>query len=237
MARGYRLVWEDEFQENLLDAGKWRYRTDSKMWSTQLPRNVSVEGGRLQIALKKEEAGGKEYTGGGVISRGTFLYGYYECRMKMPAAAGWHSSFWLMKDDGNGSTGTGARTQEIDVVEQDSVSPRQYSAGVHDWNVEAGAKKHPEFGRHHPESPEPLSAGFHVFGCEFTPEVVRFYRDGVKTGECDATRFCHGPVNVWVTCIASPLGGAKAVEDKRLPDALEVEYVRVFERGDKRGGR
>jgi hypothetical protein len=39
---GYTLVWADEFNSGQLDTNKWDYRTDSKMWSTQKPENVSV---------------------------------------------------------------------------------------------------------------------------------------------------------------------------------------------------
>lgn len=75
--KGYRLVWSDEFDGTHLDMAKWDYRTDSKMWSTQKLENVSVSDGLLRIGLRKEEANGMHYTGGGVISRKSFRYGYY----------------------------------------------------------------------------------------------------------------------------------------------------------------
>jgi hypothetical protein len=52
---GYVLTWQDEFDGDKLDVQKWDYRTDSKMWSTQLPANVSVGNGTLRLALKKEK--------------------------------------------------------------------------------------------------------------------------------------------------------------------------------------
>ncbi len=103
---GYQLAFSDEFNGTALDTGKWDYRTDSKMLSTQVPGNVGVSDGLLHLHLRKESAGGKAHTGGGVISRQLFRYGYYEARFRVPAGAGWHTSFWLQKHDGSGGTGT-----------------------------------------------------------------------------------------------------------------------------------
>ncbi len=101
---GYALAWSEEFDGTTLDATKWVCRTDSKNLSTQKPDNVVVKDGLLRLILKKEEAGGKNYTGGGIISLPAFKHGYYEARIKMPAGDGWHNSFWLMKHDGSGTT-------------------------------------------------------------------------------------------------------------------------------------
>lgn len=134
VVQGYQLTWGDEFEGNALDTSKWDYRTDSKLWSTQLPANVSVSEGALKLALKKEAARGKSYTGGGIISKQTFTYGYYEARFKVPPGSGWHTSFWTMKWSGTGGTKpTG--TQEIDICEQDSVKLTNYSAGVIAWGI------------------------------------------------------------------------------------------------------
>ncbi len=105
---------------------------DSKLWSQQQADNISVSNGKLVIALKKEEAGKKHYTGGGVISTRQFQYGYYEASFKVPPGAGWHTSFWTM-DYNHKNTGPMGK-QEIDICEQDSVKTTKYSAGVIAWD-------------------------------------------------------------------------------------------------------
>jgi len=220
---GYKLAWRDEFDGEKVDAEKWAFRTDSKMWSAQRAANVSVKDGVLRIALKKEEAGKMHYTGGGVISTGAFKHGFYETRFKVPPGAGWHTSFWMMKHGGAGGTGTTGAAQEVDVCEQDSVRPTQYSVNLHRWNP----KPHKDFGAAGVKTPD-LSEGFHVFGCEFTAQTVKFFFDGKLVRTMDASGFEHGPQNVWLTSIASPLGGTKAVEDAKLPAAAEFDYVRYF---------
>ncbi len=220
---GYKLSWSDEFTGNALDATKWDYRTDSKGQSTQLPANISVSDGLLHIALKKEEANGKPFTGGGVISKQAFKYGYYEARFRVPLGRGWHTSFWMMKHNGKGDTKPD-RNQEIDVCEQDSVDLFRYSAGVIDWS---GSKSR-NFGREHPKAPN-LAAAFHVWGCEFTPTEVQFFFDGKLTHQTDATKFPHGVQHIWLTSIAYPAGKPSLIDATKLPAVADFAYVRFYE--------
>lgn len=222
---GYKLVWSDEFNGDSLDTSKWDYRTDSKMWSTQLPQNVSVRDGKLILAVKKEDAGGKHYTGGGIISKQAFKYGYYESRFKVPPGAGWHTSFWMMLHNGQGGTGPTASAQELDVCENDSVHQTSYGVNVHKWNP----KPHVAMGGKSVKTPN-LSADFHVYGCEFTPGMVKYYFDGKLVQTVDVSEFKHSEQNIWLTTIASNLGGTKAVDDAKLPAAAEYDYVRFYEK-------
>ncbi len=228
----YTLRWADEFEGSSLDMDKWGYRTDSKHWSTQKPENVSVSGGTLKLALKKEEAGDKSYTGGGVISRPAFRYGYYEARLKVPPGAGWHTSFWMMFHDGRGGTDPTDAHQELDVIENNSNRPTTYGVNVHKWKGE-----HIYFGGKDIKTPD-LSAGFHTFGCEFTPSTVNYFFDWKLVQTVDVTKaaktdgstatFEHGDQHIWLTSIASHLGRTKAVDDTQLPEQAEFDYVRFF---------
>ena len=223
--KGYQLVWSDEFDGTSLDKGKWDYRSDERMWSRQKPANISVRDGKLIIALKKEKDGNMEYTGGGVISKRSFLYGYYEARLKVPPGGGWHTSFWMMKHDGKGGTGPSETRQELDVCENDSVNPLSYGVNVHRWNP----KPHLSIGHKTIPSPD-LSADFHTFGCDFTPEQVTYFLDGKAVQTVPATEFPHGEQNIWLTSIASWLGKTKAVDDARLPATAEFDYVRFYQK-------
>ena len=226
----YTLAWGDEFNGDSLDQNKWGFRTDSKHLSTQKPENVSVKNGKMCLTLKKETAGGKQYTGGGVVSKATFKYGYYEARLKVTPVAGWHTAFWLMKHDGSGSTDSHEAAQGLDVFENNSINPLAYMVCVRKYNPDP-----PEvFGFSTLTAPD-LSADFHVVGCEFTPQAVKFFLDGEVVGNVDATRFPHGEQNVWVSSIASHMGGATAVEDARLPAVVECDYVRFFRKSGASG--
>lgn len=221
---GYQLVWSDEFNGTTLDLNKWHYRTGEKLESAQKPENVSVSDGLLRIALKKEKSGKAHYTAGGVISRQSFKYGYYEARFRCPKGAGWHTSFWT----------SAGKAQEIDICEQDSANNRSYSAGVIDWSGKSG-KKLFGFGRKHFRSPREavpdFAADFHVWGCEFTPSSVTFYLDGKVTHHTDATKFPHGDHNVWLTCLGALWGDPvkpKHIDDSKLPAYADFDWVRIY---------
>jgi len=221
VVQGYTLAFSDEFDGTTLDTTKWDYRTDSKMWSAQVPANVSVADGKLVIALKKEKVKKENYTGGGIISKQAFEYGYYEARFKVPPGSGWHTSFWTMAYNDANTKPKG--TQEIDICEQDSVKTTKYSAGVIAWGNRGKG-----FGRQYVQTPD-LAADFHVWGCEFTPTAVKFFFDGKLTHQTDATKFNQGPQNIWLTCIACGLGGTKYVDNNQLPATAQFDYVRFFQ--------
>ena len=222
--KGHTLTWSDEFDGEKLDTTKWVYRTDSKHWSTQNPTNVTVSNGILSLGVKKETLRGKQYTGSGIISKQLFKYGYYEARFRVPPGAGWHTSFWLMKYDSEGGAGTEGARQEIDICEQDSVNLHEYTLNLHDWEA-----KHKSYGYKRVKTDD-LSTSFHVWGCEFTANSVRYYFDGNLVQELDATKLNHGQHNIWLTTIASHLGGTKAVDDSELPAVAVYDYVRFYEK-------
>lgn len=224
--KGYRLSWADEFEGSRVDASRWTYRTDSKHWSTQKPENVSVEKGLLVLTLKKEEAGDKHYSGGGVISRKAFRFGYYECRFRIVAGKGWHSSFWMMGHDGQGGTGTTKTAIELDVIENDSVDLSSYGITVHRWQGE-----HKMYG-HKKVQTQPLS-DFHVYGCDYTAKEAKFFLDGQLVQTVDLSTLPQGDLNIWLTSIASHLGGTDAVDDGHLPGRVEYDYVRFYEPAQK----
>ncbi len=218
---GYKLAWQDEFDGTVLDAAKWQYRTDTRYWSTQQPQNVSVSGGLLHLHLKKETVGTVNYTAGGVISKNLVRYGYYEARMKIPPGGGWHTSFWMMKYN---RPATDTVAIELDVIENDSVTPLKYAVNVHRHLP----LPHLTFGTKPVTTPS-LSADFHIFGCEFTPTTVRYLFDGAVVQTVDASQFPHDDMNIWLTSIAAPLGGTTSVDDTKLPAEAQFDYVRYYE--------
>lgn len=220
---GYRLKWSDEFNGTALDTVRWKYRTDSKHWSTQLPANVTLSGGNLILTLKKEEAGGMDYTGAGIISREAFRFGYYEARFRIDAGKGWHSSFWMMGHDGSGGTGTTKTELELDVIENDSIDLTSYGVNLHKWQGE-----HKSYG--HKKVTTSSLAEYHVFGCRYTPEMVTYYLDGQPVQTVDVRQLPHGDLHIWLTSIASYLGQTDRVDETRLPGKVFFDYVRYYDK-------
>lgn len=236
---GYALAWSDEFDGSQLDLSIWDYRTDSKANSVQKKENVSVGNGFLHLGVKHEKAGALEFTGAGVISKRRFTYGFYEARMKVPPGAGWHTSFWAMLHAEVPTDGSRREVscQEVDFIEQDSGRATMYHVNVHRWKGGHAGGQWKTI-----ESPN-LSAGFHVFGGEFTAKAVKFYLDGQlmatrdvsmvrakdKNGVEGLQPFEHGPQNIWLTAISYGVTPDK-VDTAKLPSEALIDYVRYFEK-------
>jgi beta-glucanase (GH16 family) len=62
IARGYTLAWSDESDGTELNKAEWTIRTGVRFASANMPGNVSVADGLLRLAVRKENAGGAEYT-------------------------------------------------------------------------------------------------------------------------------------------------------------------------------
>ncbi len=216
----YELAWSDEFNSDKLDTAVWDYRNETKFWSTGTDKNVSVSGGYLHIALKKEKTGKSDYSAGGIVAKRLFRYGYYEISAKLPPGKGWHTSIFLTA---HRAEITGSR-QQIDLCENDSIDPKLFFVNLHTWKP-----MHRIFDSKRVKGPD-LSQDFHVFGCEFTPQKVRYFQDGELVATFDADKMVHDDQSVYITCYAAPLGKTFHVDDEKLPTELAVDWVRFYEK-------
>lgn len=223
IAAGYSLKWNDEFDGAALNNAEWNIRTGLRFAALNQAPNVTVSDGLLRLAVRKEKVGDAEYTSGGVISKREFKYGYYEARFRVPKGAGWHTSFWMMKNSG-GQTGN---RQEIDVVEQDSKELTGYGMNLH-----THFPKHVGQAGRRVKTPN-LAEDFHVWGCEFSPREIRNYFDGKLVGVTHATHFEHDVMSVWLTTVGwakLPWAPQLKIDDTALPASADFDYVRFFEK-------
>jgi acyl-CoA thioesterase-1 len=222
-AAGYKLSWNDDFDGTTLNKSEWNIRTGVRFASANMPGNVSVSDGLLRLAVRKESAAGAEYTSGGVISKKEFKYGYYESRYRVPRGAGWHTSFWMMKNS-DGQTGN---RQEIDVCEQDSKELTSYGMNLHTHKPE-----HVGQAGRRVKTPN-LADDFHVWGCEFSPREIRNYFDGKLVGVTHVTNFQHDVMSVWLTTVGwakLPWAPQLKIDDEALPATADFDYVRFYEK-------
>jgi len=218
----YTLAWSDEFNGDTLDTKLWECRTDSKYWSIGKEANVTVSNGFLHVALKKEKAGKLDYTAGGIVSKRNFRYGFYEASVKCPPGKGWHTTFALTAYK---SEVTGNR-QEIDVFENDSIEPKAFNIALQQWKP-----THRVFdSKKGVKAPGDLSQDFHVWGCEFTPQKVRYFVDGEQVASYDAKEIIHDDQSIWIYCFAAPLQRTLHVEDDKLPAEVQIDWVRFYEK-------
>lgn len=243
---GYRLVWSDEFdRDGHPDPAKWVHdtgRNKEGWYNNELqyyagPRleNARVEGGRLIITARHEtlrdrpDWGGQRYTSARLITRGKadWTYGFFEIRAKMPCGGGTWPAIWLV-----GSGGRWPDDGELDIMEHQGHRPERVSSAVHmraghgGDNV-GGATRLPD-----------ACKAFHNYQLHWTPTGTWFSVDGMvhlhypnlKAG-WRSWPFDRPQFLILNLALGGDLGGP--IDDAALPVAMEVEYVRVYQRPAK----
>ncbi len=224
---GYELAWSDEFDGTKPDGtglatDDWYFRESEKAICSNSPDNVSVSGGALQIALKREDRNGMPYTCGGVISKQWFGYGYYETRAKLWGDQGFHSALWTtgLSDampDTPGYQGPNNRINEIDGFEIDSHAPTKIAHHSHWFTPRHIGNQGGLY-----EGPD-SSDGFHSYGFEWLPNEIRYYVDGTLA-RVQPFAGPHGLQSIWLTT----LGYTAPVDETDLPGVTSWDYFRYY---------
>ena len=218
----YELLFADEFDGERLDETRWRYRVGERgganmFRSLNRAENVSVSGGHLRIAVRQEEIGGQLVnTGGGIISRHQFGYGYYECRSTpFMTGHGVHSAFW----QAGGAPGKVNSIFEIDAYEIDS----KVRMACHNLYVHISPKPYKEVPWvHRANVPVSLDAdGSYLCAYEYTPQGVIFYSQGAVVAKAEWTELTAAQC-LWLTA----LNGVGKVDGQ--PGESTFDYVRYY---------
>lgn len=237
---GYTQLYADEFNTASLNTTDWFYRIAGPYANGYIrSQNVSLAGGALRLRFGYEDVTGdgqKEFTGGGIMSRTNFGYGYYEvCAKLFAGTSGLHTSFWSMglRRDIAGAGGDARINQDIDaglLAENNQLyeidgfehdSPDKLGLGDvvqaegttgHRSPYASGASRGVDYG------------AWNVYGFEYTPTATRFYINGQLQLTIDNTTngYAYTPQTFWLTAIrllGSPNAGA-------LPGYSEFDYFR-----------
>jgi len=163
------LVWQDEFDGNVLNPIKWNVAEGSYDPDYHLIRNVSVSNGNLIITAKKEDMGVLHYTTGWITTKQNWTYGRFEARAKLPTGKGLWPAFWMLPVTNH--YGTGVASGEIDIMELWGNRPSEIKGTLHygwPWRFIS--------------TPFNLSSGdfsqnYHIFTVEWQNGVIRWYVD------------------------------------------------------------
>ena len=196
---GYRLVWNDEFDDDTLDETKWTLRADmSKMpdlslAGTENPEVMSVSDGKLKlnsIESGLNENGDKLYTttySVTTFNKMRFQYGYLEISARVPFMQGAWPSFWLktMEDD-ICPKNKADYMAETDIFEVFS-STEKAVPNIHKWYNDGSHTQ-----AIWPSNPyitvkpyvfkdtTQLCDEYHTYGFEWTPEIMAMWVDGER---------------------------------------------------------
>jgi hypothetical protein len=221
--KGYQLLLNEDFSTGTLNTDLWKYRIDRRtgmgyMDGLNIKEAVYVKDSALHVILKHEMVNGKwENTGGGIISKYNFGYGYYECLSKpFLAGRGVHSSFWQR----------GSHTPNNNVFEIDS-----YEIDAGTWVATnnlyvdlapKGLKYSPW--PHRAQVPFTTTPdGWFLDGYEFTPEGVIFYDNGKVVAKAEFPEL-NAHQAVWLTA----LNGVGKVDSTKLPAETIYKYFKYY---------
>ncbi|MEY3896626.1 MAG: hypothetical protein RLZZ214_2146, partial [Verrucomicrobiota bacterium] len=206
------------------------------------PENVIVGDGLASFKVEKRQGhenndpklGTREFTSGLIQSydKWTQLYGYFEARVKLPAARGLWPAFWMMPDRGPSAgseswkrrdTGTGA--MEIDILEHlTEWGPGRNNVALH-WdgyeaNHQSWGTTQIYFG--------PTPDGWHNFGLLWEPGKFTWFIDGKKVVEYANERVSKVPSYLKLN-VQTGGWATKDIDVSKLPDYFKVDHVRAWQ--------
>ena len=239
---GYVQAYADEFDGTALNTGDWYYRiTGQYSGGYNRAENVSTANGALRLRYGYEDVTGDgqpERTGGGIMSRSNFGYGYYQvCAKLFTATSGLHTAFWSMgvRHDISGAGGDPRINQDIDAglqpennqlyeidgFEHDSPD----SLGLGDVVQSSGTTQH-----RYPFSPGSTYgvnyADWNLYAYEYTPTSTKFYINGTLRFTIDNTTngYVFTPQTFWLTALPMPASFNSAA----LPGYSEFDFFRFY---------
>lgn len=242
---GYKLVWQDEFNNPRDSYGKavlpnsteWWYETGASGWGNNEIQNyipavsgndtcAQISNGTLKITAKKV---GTQVLSTRMNTSKSWTYGYFEARLKLPKGKGTWPAFWMMPKNFTAWPDDG----EIDIMEEVGYRPNYVASSIHckAYYHKINTQKTAETFIATAES------DFHVYAVEWTADYIRGYADGVKYFEFANDHANNN--NTWPFNAPFYLklnlawggnwGGAQGVDETALPATYEIDYVRVFQ--------
>jgi beta-glucanase (GH16 family) len=241
---GWKLAWSDEFNyEGLPDSAKWNFETkgnatgwgnNEKQWYTAgRLSNARVSGGRLKITARREQEGGRAFTSARLSTAGKaeFRYGKIEARIKLPSGRGLWPAFWMLAK--NRTTTRWPDCGEIDIMEHVGYEKDSVHGTIHSgaYNHVKGTQKGRAVFIRRPY------ARFHRYAIEWTPEKIDFLLDGRVyysfSNEHKSARewpFDQPFYLILNLAVGGNWGGKMGIDESVLPAAMEVDYVRVYQK-------
>ncbi|WP_269539420.1 glycoside hydrolase family 16 protein [Cerasicoccus fimbriatus] len=252
VAGDWELTLDESFNGETLDTSVWATRLafvgpareESQRYRDE---NVAIADG--VASLKVEHSPGHQYDdpelpkrdyAAGMLSsydKWTQRYGYFEIRAKVPTAKGAAVVFGLIPDRGaegnlsmherRTSHDFNGKGMEMDVVRQLAEWGPGRVAYSTRWGGPAGTHIQKHWGDsyvYHGATED----GWHVYGMLWEADRLVWFIDGKKTGEWQSDAIADVPCYLSVTM---PMGrhGSKQVDTESLPDAWEIDYIRVWQ--------
>ncbi len=236
---GWKLVWQDEFNtDGAPDPARWSYeegyvRNEEKQFYTRRLENARVANGALVIEARKDNFEGHEYTSASLHTKGKgeFKYGRIEARAQLPKGRGVWPAIWTLGTSYQ-STLKWPQCGEIDIMEYVGFMPDVIHTTVH-----TGAYNHRQDTEKGKQTPaKNISQTYNVYAIEWSPEKIDFFFNEEKVFTFanehkghDEWPYDEPEYLLLNLAIGGAWGGMQGIDESIFPQALRVDYVRVYE--------
>ncbi|MDZ7372841.1 MAG: family 16 glycosylhydrolase [candidate division KSB1 bacterium] len=222
----WKLILDEPF--DTLNETRWEKATHTFPYNAARfkPENVTVQDGKLVLTLRPEFYLDRNYTGGELRTRSSYLYGRFSVRMKAARGSGIVSSFFLYRYN---------PWQEIDIEFLGKDTRKIHLNIYYNPGPEGAANNAGDAGHQWPKVialPFDAAADFHEYSIEWEEGVVRWYADGKLIHQVADTT--HVPdlrmqvmMNLWYS---ESVAWAGPRDDSNLPAQALYDHVQIFRR-------
>ena len=225
---GYELVWEDQFDGDTLDPKKWEVRgVGPRGLGFISSEAVKVENGYLKLSAFKKD--GRRLIGA-IGTQGRFMtrYGYFECRAELQKSSGIWAAFWIQSTEIAKGEDPSIYGAEIDIME----FFKKLGTDIVSHNVHWAYGPHQKTTHGMQSYRKGVSAGFHTFAVEWTPEKYAFFVDGYKYYEV-TIGISH--IEEYLILSMEIPSDPKEIMNAVFPDVFTADYVKVYQRAKPPG--
>lgn len=244
--KGYRLVFEDEFNGTELDTTKWVYRANgSRRGGFNAPDQVTVKDGNLYISAQYRDQNdlpadtsahyGEGWYVGMIMLKQKYKRGYFEIKCICNDSPGFWSAFWIQADhpyEPELSRG-GVGGAELDIFESlnygerfkhNSVTQTVHCAGM-------GGSLSNELNSCNLGSfkGNDIYHTYNTYGLEWTEDEYIFYINGVETAR-NAWADGVSEVEEYVIVSLEIPEAEKLPTDTSITTDFIVDYVKIYQK-------
>lgn len=228
---GYTLVWADEFDTQSVDTTSWNFETGGSGWGNReleyyQAANATVSNGQLVITARKEQQGSNSFTSSRMTTKGKheFLYGKIEARIQIPVGRGLWPAFWLL--GANIDSLNWPACGETDIMEHINTDSLLY--GTLHWDNNGHVQRG--------DTTAYTPSLFHVYAVQWDNDKILWTLDGrvyhqvsIQKNKQHTDAF-HRPFFILLNLAVGGNWPGQVVDESRLPAAMRVDYVRVYQK-------
>lgn len=242
----WKLVWQDEFNDQKLSPKKWNILTREQSKHNELqyyvPDDVYMENGCLRLQSRVRDYGSQHYTSGRVDTSGKFapVYGRFEIRAKLPGGQGLWPAHWLypqnrdwkmerlmsqMVTNGLEKTIPEERPwySEIDIMEFLGHTNVIYGT-LHYYTFDGEQKS--SSGKVKGKSD--FTKDFHIYALEWEPNIMKWFVDG-ELIHSTTNGIPHTPHYLILNTAVGGKWPGNPDKTTVFPQFHDIDYVRVYQ--------